>query len=253
MRVAGILLAFVFSTFAGGARGADAPATYAVVSLVGDSITIVTYEGVTGTNLDRNEKQQVALGDGVFDKLATRVALNTLHRSLPDAGFQAIDVAEPTSFGDATELFAADGRLPALLAAVRPQLKASDTHYLVVISKFRSEARLRTSNSHIGSGKLAGLGFYVDPVKRMKRGDTGERGRGFVAPFAYVEVDLVDLQTGAVVRSENAKESITRANAGPDATLDPWDALTPEQKVRLLENLLGRAVQKTVSQVVAPT
>ncbi len=38
-----------------------------------------------------------------------------------------------------------------------------------------------------------------------------------------------------------------------DDALDPWDAPKPEQKVRLLENLLGRALARPVPQVVAPT
>ena len=86
----------------------------------------------------------------------------------------------------------------------------------------------------------------------MTKTETGEAGRGFVAPFAYVQVSLIDLRTGAVVRSEAAEESTTRANVGPTADLDPWDALTPEQKLRILENLLGRAVQRTVPLVLAP-
>jgi hypothetical protein len=247
------MLAVCCLLFTGLARGADAPETYAVVSLVGDAMTIVTYRGNTGSNLDRDDRQEIPLGDGVFDQLATHAALDSIHRARPDAAVEEIDVPDHARFGDATALFASDGRLPQLVSAVKPLLKTPDTHYLVVLSKFRGDAIVRVRTGTIGTGKLSGLGFYVDPDKRMTRTATGERGSGFVAPFAYVEVSLIDLRTGAVVRDANATESTMRVNAGSGATLEPWDALTSDQKVRLLENLLGRAVHKTVPRVVAPT
>jgi hypothetical protein len=244
-----VLAAGVVASAPGLAAAAE---SYAVVSLVGDSVTIVGYRAATGSHFDQNTHEQVALGDGVFDRLATRVAANTIHRTVPDAAIQIIDVPDRVRFADPPDWTAPDGPLPSLLSSVRPLLKRPDTHYLVVVGKFRGDARLRVANGTLGSGKLTGLGFYLDPFRHL-RNSAGETGRGFVAPFAYVQVTLVDLRTGAVVRSTSDEETVTRANAGPDASLDPWDALTSAQKVRILQNELGRAVQKTVPRVVAPT
>ena len=231
---------------------AAAADSYAVVSLVGDAITVVGYRAATGSNIDQNTHEQVTLGDGVFDRLATRVATNMIHRAAPGAVVQAIDVPDRARFAEPLDWSAPDSPLASLLSSVKPLLQRPDTHYLVVVGKFRGEARLRVSNGTLGSGKLTGLGFYLDPFRHLKNA-AGETGRGFVAPFAYVQVTLIDLETGAVVRSESDEETVTRANAGPDANLDPWDALTSAQKVRILQNELGRAVQKTVPRLVAPT
>jgi len=225
--------------------------SYAVVSLIGDEMSIVRYEPSVGSSLDQNVRQAVPMPDRHFDQLAARSAIDAIHRADPEASSQAIAIADDASFGDATTLFANDGTLPALLTKVRPLLPHPDTHYLVVISKYRSDAHLRTANGAIGSGKLSGLGFYLDSFKRMRSTNTGERGRGLVAPFAYVMVSLVDLRTGAVVRSQDSAETTTRANVGSQATLDPWDALTAEQKVRILDNLVRRAVLRAASQLVA--
>ncbi len=238
--------------FGVGAHAAQPGESYAVVSLIGDSITIVNHEPVTGSAIDQNDRNQVKLGDDHFDALATRVATDAIGRTSPDARVEVVAVPDHAPYGDANALFDANGTLPALLAAVKPLVRP-ETHYLLVLSKFRGDARLRISNGTIGSGKLTGLGFYLDAAKRLKSGATGERGRGFVAPFAYVQVTLVDLRTGAVVNSESATESTTRANVGPDANLEPWYALTAEQKVRLLDGLLTRALQRTVPRAVATT
>ena len=247
-----VLAASLVAMALGTTAAAAEPESFAVVALIGDEISIVNYQPVTGSSLDQNSRQQVPMTDAHFDQLATRVTLGTIHRALPDATLQGLAVADRGSFGDTERLLAVDGSLAALVAAVRPRLQRPETHYLVVLSKFRGDARLRASNGTLGSGKIVGLGFYVDAYKRMTSSATGERGRGFVAPFAYVTASLVDLHTGQVVRSESAEETSARANVGPDADLDPWDALTAEQKIRLLDNLLGRALQRVVPRVVAP-
>ncbi len=234
-----------------GAHAATPGDSYAVVSLVGDTISIVNHEPVTGSALDRNDQNQLKLADGHFDALATRVATDAIGRAAPEALVQVVDVGDHEPFGDANALFEPNGTLPALVDAVKPRLARPDTHYLVVLSRFRGEAQLRTANGAIGSGKLTGLGFYLDAAKHLRSGATSERGRGFVAPFAYVQVTLVDLRTGAVVRSESATESTTRANVGPGANLEPWYALTAGQKVQLLHRLLARALERTVPRVAA--
>lgn len=235
---------------------ADEPAgmaeSYAVVALVGDTFTVVTHQAEVGSNLDRNIRQEVPVDNAHFDQMATRVAVDAVRRTVPGARLQTIGIADRKAFGDAEALLASDGTLASLLASVRPQLDRPDTHYLVLISKYRTDAQLRVRSGTIGSGKLAGIGFYIDGTHRMKSTATGEQGRGFLAPYAYVTVSLIDLQTGVVVRSDHAVETTTRANVGPDSTLQPWDALTAAQKAQLLDDMLIRAVSKTVPHVVAP-
>lgn len=231
---------------------AAASNAYAVVALVGDRISVIRYRPTVGSSLDQNRVQEVVVQDDHYDRLATRVAVDAVHAAFPDAQVQGVRLADPAPFGAPGALSGSDDRLPALLAAVRSQLGDRAPRYLLVLSKHRDDAHLKTDSGTLGSGKLSGLGFYIDAETRMKRTATGERGRGFVAPYAYVTASLVDLRDGAVVRFENVEETTTRANVGEGTDLDPWNALTADQKVRLLDAMLTRAVRAAVAHVVAP-
>jgi len=234
---------------------ADADETgdaFAIVALIGGEISVVQYRPETSGHAEQNVAQQVPLSGGHFDGTAARAAVAALHRARPGAATEVVQVDDAGSFGDGDALFASGGTLPALLKAVPPAGLTPQKQYLVVISRHRGEAHLQLQRGTIGSGYLSGLGFYVDPYKRMTKTVTGETGRGFIAPYAYLRVDLVDRSSGAVVRSEVIAETATRANAGANTDLNPWDALSSDQKVELLDRLIARALAKTVPQLVAP-
>jgi hypothetical protein len=61
-------------------------------------------------------------------------------------------------------------------------------------------------------------------------------------------VSPIDLATGAVVKTASPDESTTR----DPGTTDPWEALTPEQKVDALNHPVRRAVEQAVPRLIAP-
>lgn len=237
--------------FSAVAMSATDPESYAVVALIGDEISVVTYHRALGSSLDSNQQQHIPNVDDRFDRLATQVSMAAIRTAMPSATIEGLSIEDPAFAHSETSLPAGDA-LPALLDAVSTRLKQKDTHYLLLISKYRAEARLKVRNGTIGSGRLYGLGFYIDSGKRMIQTDTSESGRGFVAPFAYVTASLIDLHTGTVVRSESVSDSVTRANTGPSTSLNPWDAMTADQKIRALDFVVRRALQWAVPRVVAP-
>lgn len=245
MKIPALLAACMWSVTAL-ATAAEAPDSYAVVSLFGDDLTVVTYRSTTGSSFDRNEQQHVALSDNRYDRLATQVSTRAIQAAVAGAQVETLMIRDDAIAGGL------DASLPSLLDTVRGKLQDKDTHYLVVVGKYRADAHLKVASGTLGSGKLEGIGFYIDPFLRMKKTTTGESGRGFVAPFAYLSVTLVDLRTGAVVRSESVTESMTHSNVGPSTTLDPWDAMTPDEKVRAIDVVIGRALRWAVPRVVAP-
>ncbi len=245
------LAAAALLSFACNARAAG-PDSYAVVAMVGDELSIVGHEPVTGTSVDRNDQTHLANPDDHFDREAARVAGDAIRKAVSGAQSQSLTIPAIPAFAKGEEPSASAPSFAVLLDAVKAGLKQPDTQYLLLVSKYRGEAALRTRTGTIGSGYLTGLGFYIDTTKHMKSSRTGERGSGFIAPYAYIRVTLIDLRTGTVVRTESVKQSTTVANVGSDATLDPWNALDADQKVRLLDNILRRAVLETVPKVVAP-
>jgi hypothetical protein len=124
---------------------------------------------------------------------------------------------------------------------------------LVLITKHRADARLKVWHGFIGSGKIEGLGFYLDTVHRIRDGETNQRAIGFLAPFVYVDVTLVDTASHTVVRQTTitASETITAASNQTDASV--WGALTTEQKMAALSRLLSKNLAAVVPQLVQPT
>ncbi len=232
------------------AQGATPARAYAVVSLVGDQLDIVVYQRQTGSHLDSNRHRQVMLPDNALDVVALRAARAALKAADARASVDLLTGSTPDLFTNQTRFFDG-GQLklpPELEAAVR---QSRPTH-LVLLTKYHADARLRMGNGDIGSGKLQGLGFYIDRDTVLVLGDTGGQAAGFIAPFAYIEVSLVDLATSTVVgRTVIVETRVVSAGRSVEGT-DPWDAMTADQKTNALRGMLTEQVQRAVTSLVAP-
>ena len=103
---------------------------------------------------------------------------------------------------------------------LRKVVKDADARYLVVIAKSRGETRLQFRNERIGQGKLFGIGFYFDRYTVVEQDDTGYEGQGFLAPYAYLSLILVDLKSGTVLRTRTTSETKAIGTAAsPSQTL----------------------------------
>jgi hypothetical protein len=234
------------------AQAADqVPDSYAVVALIGDELSVVTYKPSIGSNLDRNDHRQVPIDEDRFDRLATQATGTVIQRAVPGSQTRLLMLSDHTAFAHSEEIATSQEQLKALLAPMSEQLRQSDAHYLVIISKYHSPARLKFVEGTTGSGKLSGLGFYLDYNRRVISSNNGNAGRGFIAPFAYLTATLVDLRTGAIVRSESTTTSAVIGTAN-SAAADVWDALTPQQKINAINAMIQRAIAEVVPRVVAP-
>ena len=225
---------------------------YAILALIGDEMTIVTYQPAVGSNLDSNAQQKVALGDDVFDRNADLAVDASIRHAAPGAKTTMVVVSDAALTAHSEDLVGSPERLKALVAPVSAQV-GPDVRWLILVTKHRGDARLLSATGGIGSGKLSGLGFFIDRNKRMTRTDTGEMGRGYLAPYAYVSISLVDLASGEVVRTRNVTESTTLSSARNPNSIDPWDALTAQRKIQILQGMVRRAVDANVPLLLAPT
>ena len=222
--------------------------TLAVLPLFGDAITLVGYRPSTGTHIDLNEKEALAVPADSFDRAALEGVRDASARSgsapvvlLPGAAMhvtagQAIDGAHLAS-------------LPELAAALAQQ----HVTRLVVLTARHAPTHLRFAQGSVGSGELEGLGFYVDPVKRTRRSDTGERGTGFLAGYAYFDVTLIDVPTSTVLGHRAVEASATVSGARSPINGDPWDALNGHQKVAMLRTMVRRQTAKAVVELLGDT
>jgi hypothetical protein len=130
-------------------------------------------------------------------------------------------------------------------------VKAGATH-LILVTKRRGEARFATVDGTIGGGgAISGLGFYLDNETQMGNIDTKREGAGFLAPFSYLMVTLLDLPTMQVMRSKPALESLMWLPVEKKGADRAWDALSAKEKVDALELLIRRAIGNGMTGMLA--
>jgi hypothetical protein len=242
----GVLLAA-----AGAACGATAsePRRYAVVSFIADRIEIVVPVQGTGSRIDRNLRRELPDTARAFEGFALVAAGMALEKA--DRGATASLVSTgATPFHDQPERLFDRGSL-ALPDAVVDAIEQARATHLVLLTKHRDEARLRFYNSYVGSGRLRGIGYYLDHDQGVVVRESGAVADGFIAPYVFVRVSLVDVATGRLAAQETITESIVVPVAASNKTSDPWNVLDAAHKVRLLRDLLEQSIAETVRRIVA--
>ena len=237
------LLAALTMFLAAGACAAGR--TYAVMSFVGDGLLVVQHRTSAGSSLSPNARQFVTLADPAFDRTALLAVDGALRRADPSAKVVLLGGRDPAALEAQSRTLGAPGAAQAVADALRPHLPATGATHLVLVLKSRHAGRLRAEEGHADAGELEGLGFYVDPTLVTRHDASGLADRGFLAPFAYIDVALVDLGTGKVL-AERPVHASTPYPASKSGGLDPWEALPAEEKTRVLEALLRKEVEAAV-------
>lgn len=222
---------------------------YAVISLIGDELNVVTFQPSTGSWQDRNARKTYPIQGGVFDKAALLAADGGLKAADDKAKTSLLLLGAPSLFSEQERFFEA-GRL-VLPEAVEAAVKGTGAGRLLLITKHRGEANLGVKRSNLGSGKVWGLGFYVDHNLALKQLDTGETGEGYVAPYMYVLVSLVDVQTHAVLAQQAVTESHVASALRSKSGMDAWDALTPAEKVGAINGMLSDRLAAVVAALAS--
>src|SRR3954469_11003579 len=212
---------------------------YAVASIIGDRVLVVAADAGVGSNLDRNRKEFYELKSPALDNGAVIAMDDALRKAAPGAKSLLLGVSARALRDVQSRALDEGGAVKPLVDAIRPVAQQAGATHLVLALKNRDDARIRSPDGLIGLGKLEGLGFYIDNVMKMENRETGESTQGFVAPFAYFRVLLVDLSSGAVVSEQVVREA--QAVANQKAAI-AWDALAPEQKVEMLQQMVRAAL-----------
>ncbi len=229
------------------ARAADVP-TYAVLSLVGDRLGIVINEPSTGSHLDRNRREApVAVTGDVFDGAVVAVAAQGIAKLVPGAQLAALNTRSPALFQDQEQHFRVTAGLVNWPEAIGAALSAQKATHLVLVTKHRAATRVEFLDSGTGSGSLEGLGFYVDGTTRLYDVDSGKRGQGFVAPYFYAKMSLIDVGSRRLIKSQTIAATAAVSSAQAEvATGGPWEALSPAEKVNAIRSLIQAEVARAV-------
>lgn len=223
---------------------------YAILSLVGDKLLIVQREMATGSRLDTNTREYVPMPDNSIDQAVVLAVDDALRRTIPEAKpvllasrrasiYEAVDIAADREDGTAT-----------VFQAVKPVLAGSGATHLVLVTKHRGRAMLRLRDGNVGSGWLDGVGFYIDHGSLARSMDPNEAEKGFIAPFTYLKVSLIDVASGRIVAEERVIGSSAASTGGRNVG-NAWNALDDRQKVERLTQVIREEAARVVPMVVA--
>ena len=242
-----MMMTLAFASTQTGAATPEIP-TYAFLSLIGDKLEIVIAQAQTGSRIDQNRREPpLAILDPVFDNTAAMAAGEAVRKVIPRAELAILNSRSPVLFEKQRDLFDEKGGVMGIPDAIRTALQNEKATHLILITKHRDEAQFQFIGSSDGAGLVEGLGFYVDGATDTRRGDTGEAGRGFIAPFVYAKVTLVDVQTSKVIKRQTIKASMAISSArAQENQASPWTALSSAEKVSAINRLIQREMARVV-------
>jgi hypothetical protein len=220
----------------------------AIISLIGDQLSVDVYRRRVGTSLDTNAREVVALQDPVFDHTALFAAADTGAKLLPNVTFLPLAVPKTGSSLD-PNLLLLDKAKP-IPGTTADALQKLGFDHLLAVTKHSARTQMRFAYGEQGSGQLRGLGFYVDNTLWTRAETTGTYAPGYIAPYAYLKLTLVDLSTASVVREETVTVSSPRsATQNKDAT-GAWDALNPKEKADMLIGLIQGGISVALPRLL---
>ena len=211
---------------------APAPRTYAVVSLIGDQFSVVSRRHSVGTRLDPNERRVFAMPDPVFDRIAGAAVERALLAAKPATPVLQAAIRDPRLFALQDKLLTESQESHDMRIALNDVLAKAGATHLLLVTKWRGEARFPVTTGMIGGGgPISGLGFYLDNETTMSN---------------------VELPAMRVLKSRQAPESWLWLPADKQGADRSWDALSAKEKVSALENLVQKAAQAGTDAVLAP-
>lgn len=239
-------------------QGTDAMPVYALLSLIGDKLEIVIKQHQIGSNLNQNRRQPIPIDNPVFDSTAAQAAGNSIKRAQPNAELALLNARSAVLFEKQRLLFDERGDKIDVPEAIVSAAKQQGANRLLLVLKRRDDANFlfTASGTYADGGKLEGLGFFLDGTMQVNTYDEKSHqrtaaGKGFIAPYAYIEVILLDTATLRILgrRAISASRMVGSGRAGQDID-EPWNALSSADKVRHVNQLIEREVTKATLEIV---
>jgi hypothetical protein len=231
---------------AAGTAPASEPGTakIAILSLVGDRLTVVVRQDSTGSVIDQNRRTTLPLAGRQLDDFVLEVADNAIRAAFPGATPTLLRATGDALYAVQDQVLDAESsdEIARLQSGLRETLAGRDVDRLLLVLKARGPAEWAQSK-----GKLEGLGFFVvPPFHRDQRHNGAPVHPGTVSAYAGLRVLLLDARSLAVLKEDwTLAHTLRRAPRDAD-TYDEWRRLTPEQKDAALRQLLRREIRRMV-------
>jgi hypothetical protein len=226
------------------------PKKYAILSLIGDAFTVAIYRGATGSNLDPNDHKKIILTNAGLDHVAIAAVDDAIHQYDPAANTLMLTASASDTYTNQANMF--DGKRfisPAWLSEIVEKEHAT---HLVLVTKHRADTNIKMADSRTGSGKLEGLGFYLDGDLETRRLDTGEHSVGYIAPYAYFKISLIEFSSATLLKEQRITASRMFTTSRRKEALTPWEALTASEKLNKLQMLIKQETRLALPALLTP-
>jgi hypothetical protein len=228
---------------------AQSPAPRAGILMgVGDRISIVQQEGRVGSHLNRNVQQTARIGPENFQTDAVLMVASALQAARP--GVKTVEM--PLRSDVQTLPWRVEGSRLIVEPVLASALERAKVSTLVLVEPLSAPAELKLADLTMGSGRLEGLGFYVDNETLVRRKDRGDTSVGFLGLFAYFRTLVVEVPSMEVQCTRRSTGSTTVAADRDAPGTHPWQALSVEHKIEVLRNVLKTELDAALKQCLVP-
>ena len=206
-------------------------ADYGVVSIIGDRFTVADRN--TDARRQGHEGYSVPLGSASLDGAVLATVKEVVADKFPGTRISLALIREPAVYEAEEEVLGLSRETQPLIDALQPVLGQVKARRLILVSKVREPVDAHFADVYQERpGVLEGLGFYLDPGKRIRNTETFEKSVGYVGVFAHFRVSVVDQETRRVLDEERVAEmKVIR-----DERKEPWESLSADQKVATIES-----------------
>lgn len=232
-------LAALFLLSATGVRASEIT-RLGVMSVLGREVQAVISAPKTGTRIDRNARDTLKVGNDIENFILRTVAEGVRREGLGEA----LLLSRPAN---GSTPWQRDGQAVLVTQALLDAARAAKLSHLLLIQPARGEARLQMYRGVTGAGQLEGLGFYVDTALEVQRVDTNEWTVGFLAPYAYFDIYLVEVATLDLQSDYRARASVATSDPARQG-VHPWEALSAERKIEVLKQLTKDEIDNALRQ-----
>ena len=122
---------------------AEAPRTVAVLSLIGDEMSLLTRRTATGSNLDRHERQAIPMADPSFDLAAALAAERAIQEARPGAQRLRVTVGDKRLLALQEAVLERGPASDPMREALQALLRDAKATHLLLITKRRDDVRFR--------------------------------------------------------------------------------------------------------------
>src|SRR5439155_24811665 len=106
--------------------------------------------------------QELPLQDDTFDVAAARAAGRIVRERDPDARVELFAPRDPKLYALQDQLADSDHQAESLAASLREVVAQSGATHIILISKYRTDARVKVDEGSVGTGQLSVICFFVD-------------------------------------------------------------------------------------------